>query len=587
MKKTIRIAILLCLLTVFVLSMASCELLNSLLGKDEPAQTTSEETTLEETTPEETTPEVTTPESHVHAEEPIYGYNATCTEDGLSDGVRCADCEEILVAQEVIPAVGHIETIQQGREATCTEDGLTDGLYCWECWEVFEEQEVIPASGHTEVIDEAVAPTCTEKGLSEGKHCSKCNEVLVEQTELPANGHNYTSVVTAPTATENGLTEYTCSVCGDSYTEEIVPIDFMLTQYNRSVVGYNGEATFVIPAVFEDTGKWYRVVALHEYALYQCSSLSSVSIPSTVTKIPHLNLYGSRNLSVITVDAENPVYYSEGNCVIERATKTLIQGCRGSVIPEGITAIGYMAFASTPITTITIPNGVERIDAGAFSQCTSLYSVSIPNSVIVIGEKAFYECEKLRTIVIPNSVTSILKETFRGCTNLKSVTIGSSVGSIGGLAFERTALENLTIPASVTSIAMDAFAYCSSSLQSITVDADNPNYYSEGNCLIELASKTLIVGCVNSEIPKDIKVIADSAFYNCTGITGIEIPKSIQQIGWGAFRYCSDLVRIVYRGTVEQWNAIQKDSKWDERTGTYTIYCTNGEIAKDGTVTYY
>ena len=583
MKRTFKLVVLLCFAAVLILTMTSCELLNSLLGKGEPKET--EQVT--QTTPEETTPEETTPPPHVHNEETVEGYPATCTEDGLSDGVRCADCEEILVAQEIIPAVGHIETIQQGREATCTEDGLTDGLYCWECWEVFEEQEVIPASGHTEVIDEAVAPTCTEKGLSEGKHCSKCNEVLVEQTELPANGHNYTSVVTAPTATENGLTEYTCSVCGDSYTEEIVPIDFMLTQYNRSVVGYNGEATFVIPAVFEDTGKWYRVVALHEYALYQCSSLSSVSIPSTVTKIPHLNLYGSRYLSVITVDAENPVYYSEGNCVIERATKTLIRGCKGSVIPEGITAIGYMAFSSTPITTITIPNGVERIDAGAFSQCASLYSVSIPNSVIVIGEKAFTGCEKLRTIVIPNSVTSILKEAFRGCTNLKSVTIGSSVGSIGGLAFEGTALEDLTIPASVTSIAMDAFAYCSSSLQSITVDADNPNYYSEGNCLIELASKTLIVGCVNSEIPQDIKVIANSAFHNCTGITGIEIPKSIQQIGWGAFRYCSDLVRIVYRGTVEQWNAIQKDSKWDERKGTYTVYCTNGEIAKDGTVTYY
>lgn len=582
MKKTIRIAILLCLLTVFVLSMASCELLNSLLGKDEPAQTTSEATTLEETTPEEITPEVTTPESHVHAEEPIYGYDATCTEDGLSDGVRCADCEEILVAQEVIPAVGHLETTQDGRAPTCTEDGLTDGLYCWECWEIFVQQEVIPASGHTEVIDEAVAPTCTEKGLSEGKHCSKCNEVLVAQTELSENGHNYTSVITAPTATENGLTEYTCSVCSDSYTEEIVPVDFTLSQGNRSMVGYNGEATFVIPAVFENNGKWYRVVTIDNQAFYRCSSLSSVSIPSTVTKIDHFSLYGTNYLSVITIDEENPVYYSEGNCIIERTTKTLIRGCKGSVIPQGVTTIGNGAFSGIyQLYNIQIPEGVTCIGEGAFTQCYNLYSISIANSVTWIGAEAFNSCERLSSVVIPDNVTSIQAKTFWECKSLKSVTIGNSVAYIDTQAFAGcSALESLTIPASVTSIAMDAFEYCSSSLQSITVDADNPNYYSEGNCLIELASKTLIVGCVNSEIPQDIKVIANSAFYNCTGITGIEIPKSVQEFGWGAFRNCSGLVRIVYRGTIEQWNAIQKDSKWDDSTGDYTVYCNNGEIKK-------
>ena len=153
-----------------------------------------------------------------HAEEVLEGRAPTCTETGLTEGTKCSVCDEVIVAQDVIPAKGHTEVTVPGKAATCTETGLTDGKKCSVCGETLVAQETIPAKGHTEVTVPGKAATCTATGLTDGKKCSACGETLVAQETIPAKGHTEETVPgKAPTCTATGLTDgKKCSVCGET-----------------------------------------------------------------------------------------------------------------------------------------------------------------------------------------------------------------------------------------------------------------------------------------------------------------------------------------------------------------------------------
>lgn len=59
------------------------------------------------------------------------------------------------------------------------------------------------------------------------------------------------------------------------------------------------------------------------------------------------------------------------------------------VLPDTVTSIGKLSFARSSLKKINIPNGVSRIEYGAFYHCDDLSQVSIPSTVTYIGEKAF------------------------------------------------------------------------------------------------------------------------------------------------------------------------------------------------------
>jgi hypothetical protein len=114
-------------------------------------------------------------------------------------------------------------------------------------------------------------------------------------------------------------------------------------------------------------------------------------------------------------------------------------------IPNNVTVLRNSAFANcSSLESVFIPNGVRSIQDGTFSSCTNLTSVSIPDSVTSIGYGAFSHCSNLSSVTLSNSVTSIDYNAFWGCSSLVFITIPTSVKYIGNEAFSNTNLRYIT-----------------------------------------------------------------------------------------------------------------------------------------------
>ena len=312
----------------------------------------------------------------------------------------------------------------------------------------------------------------------------------------------------------------------DGINYDLVAESKQATVIAKSSGKYSGEV--VIPESVEHEGATYSVTSIGNYAFYDCSGLTSVTIGNSVTSIGDDAFGVCFGLTSVTIP--NSVT-SIGDYAFEYCS-----GLTSVTIPNSVTSLGGAFYKCSGLTSVTIGNSVTSIGGGAFNGCSGLTSVTIGNSVTSIGASAFRGCSGLTSVTIPNSVTSIGAYAFSDCSVLTSVTIPNSVTSIGDDAFSGcSGLTSVTIPNSVTSIGSYAFEGCSG-LTSVTIgnSVERIGFYAFSGCS----------GLTSVTIPNSVTSIWADAFRECSGLTSVIIGNSVTSIGGDVFRDCPELLDV-------------------------------------------
>ena len=284
----------------------------------------------------------------------------TCTAQGLTEGEKCSTCDEILIAQTTIDALGHNEATDKAVAPTCAATGLTEGKHCDRCSKTLVAQVSVAALGHNEIIMDAVAPTCTATGLTEGRYCDRCSEIVVAQVTIDALGHSEVIINTvAPTCTDIGFTDYkVCSAC-----------DLILSE--RTIVSALG----------------------HTYANNTCSVCSHTIIPSSGLTFSLLSdgTYAVTGLGTCTdLRIVIPANYEGKNVSQISANAFRSLNKTGIYIPSTITSIGVSAFEGASLSYVYMEEGVSRVGSRAFaSNYGSIHLMVVPSTIEYIGSMAF------------------------------------------------------------------------------------------------------------------------------------------------------------------------------------------------------
>ena len=240
----------------------------------------------------------------------------------------------------------------------------------------------------------------------------------------------------------------------------------------------------VIPETVKYNNFTYKITSIEDDCFKDCSSLTSISLPSGITSLGRYCFEFCSSLTSIS-------------------------------LPSGITSLEWYCFdGCSSLTSISLPSGITELKGGCFRDCSSLTSISLPSGITELGASCFSGCSNLTSISLPSGITLLAGFCFQDCSSLASINLPSSITSLGAYCFNGcSSLTSISLPSGITSLGYGCFEGCSS-----------------------LASVSL---------PSGITSLGYRCFQGCSSLTSIELPSGITSLGESCFSGCSNLTSML------------------------------------------
>ena len=304
-----------------------------------------------------------------------------------------------------------------------------------------------------------------------------------------------------------------------------VAVTYRGNAYNTYTDEYTGEVNIPSFVKCESDNKTYEVLEIKDEAFRECSGLTSVTIPNSVTTIGKCSFFLCSGLSSIN-------------------------------IPNSVTSIGAEAFGKTGLTSVTLPNNLVEIDHHMFSGCTSLTSVFIPSSVTTISLGAFKDCTSLAAVFVENvnPISILYSDVFSNRANAILFVPSGSGAAYQAADYWKEFKKIVEISQSSETITFTDANVKALCVQNWDINGDGEISDYEAAAVTDLGEvfkgNTTITSFDELQCFTGLTTINTQAFNDCTNLTSIVIPANVETIDYMAFSGCSNITSIVIPSNV-------------------------------------